>query len=104
VLAFAQPVEQYGLSVGELKRIVMRVQIVHIDLSEPRYLLSDLPAREKRTPILDNVLLEGDLRARKQAHCNGRFLHRGETARDGIIELRRDQLVSDLCRSGREQV
>jgi hypothetical protein len=54
--------------------------------------------------VLNNVLLEGDLRAGKQAYCNGRLFHRRKTARDGVREFRGYQLVSDLCRSGRKQV
>jgi hypothetical protein len=34
VLAFAQPVEQHDLPARELERIVMRVRIVDVDLSE----------------------------------------------------------------------
>ena len=54
--------------------------------------------------VFDNILLEGDLRAGKQAHRYGQISDSGETASDGVVELRRYQLVSDPCRPGREQV
>src|SRR6266508_4876418 len=82
----------------------MCIRIVDIDLPKPSHLLTDLPVGVKSKTVLNNVLLEGDLRAGKQAHCNGRLFHRRKTARDGVHEFRGYQLVSDLCRSGRKQV
>jgi hypothetical protein len=102
VLTFAQSVEQHDLSVGKLKRVVMFVWIVDVNLSEPSNLPRDLSVREKGMTILNHILFEGDLRARKQAHCHGRLFCCGKSARDGVLEFRRYQLLSDLCRSGRE--
>jgi hypothetical protein len=70
-LTFAQSIEQHDLPVGKLKRIVMRVWIVDVNLSEPSQLLHDLSVREKEMTILDHILFEGDLRAGKQAHRHG---------------------------------
>ena len=39
VLAFTQPGEQNHLPIGELKRVVMHVGLVLVDLSEPSHLL-----------------------------------------------------------------
>src|SRR5262249_38818669 len=49
-------------------------------------------------------LLERNLRAGEQAHRYVWFSHRGKTARDRVVELRRYEFVSDLCGSGRHMV
>jgi len=54
-LAFAQPVEQNDLPVGKLKRFVMSVRVVHVNLPEAGHLLRDLPVREKRMTVLNGV-------------------------------------------------
>src|SRR5260221_9745305 len=43
VLAFAQPGEQHGLPVGELKRIVMHARLAHVDLPKLCHFLLELP-------------------------------------------------------------
>jgi hypothetical protein len=48
--------------------------------------------------------LERDLRAGKKTHSYMRFSDGGETTSERVIELRRHQLVSDLRRSGRDEV
>jgi hypothetical protein len=82
----------------------MGVRIVHVDLPEPGHLLRELPVREKSMTVLNDVRLEGDFRAWKQAHRHGRFSDCGETASDRVVELRRYQLVSDLRGSRGDEV
>src|SRR6266446_9564041 len=45
VLAFAQPGEQHGLPVGELKRIVMHTRLADVDLPELRHFLFERDLR-----------------------------------------------------------
>ena len=44
VLTFAQPGHDHDLPVGELKRIVMHVGLVFVDLLETSHLLAELRA------------------------------------------------------------
>src|SRR5262249_31342336 len=107
VLTFIKPRDQHGLSVGEFKCIVMHVRLVRVQLPEAgnlvtNYLSAD-PVCGKATLKLD-LLLERNLGAGKEAHRHVWFSPRGKTARDRVVELRRYELVSDLCRSGRYMV
>jgi hypothetical protein len=65
MLAFARPGEQHGLPVGELQRIVMHHRPAHIDLSELRHFLPEVPmfhAREKnKKALILDFLFERDL-------------------------------------------
>jgi hypothetical protein len=74
----------------------MRVRIVHMNLPKPSHLLPKFSVREKRMAVLNNILLEGDLGARKQTHRHGWLSDCGKTASDGVGKIRRYQLVSDL--------
>jgi hypothetical protein len=78
---------------------MVRAGIVHIHLPEP----CD-PVRQRFGPpeqklesgeMALDLVLEGDLRSRKETDGYPRFFHRGKAACGCIPELRRDQLVPD---------
>src|ERR1700676_1041720 len=101
LLTHAEPGEQHNLPVGELKRVVMHVRLLLLDLPEPSHFPPELfprhPVREENA--LD-LVLERNLRAGKKAHGHVWFSHRGTTTSDRVVECRRHQFVCDLCRSG----
>ncbi len=53
-LTFAQRGNQHDLRVGKLQRIVMRVRIVHVDLSEPNDFLPELYVLEQTKTFKSN--------------------------------------------------
>src|SRR5262247_3349106 len=67
VLALAKAGDQDDLPVGEFQRVVMRIGIVEVDLTETRHLAA-LAGREMgHLFVVANLILERDLGARKQA-------------------------------------
>src|SRR5215470_2360545 len=87
----------------------MHVRLVRVQLPEAGYLVANslltCPAGEKTKPTLElDLLLERNLRAGEEAHRYVWFCHGGKTARDRVVELRRYELVSHPCGSGRHMV
>jgi hypothetical protein len=110
MLTYAQMREQHDLAVGELKGIMVRIWILQVDLSEPSYLVTDVVRfpLEKAQPKSSNLTLDfafkHDLGAREKAHGHLGFSNYREPACRGIQKLGRDQLISDLRRSGSNTV
>jgi hypothetical protein len=79
----------------------MRVGLLHVDLPEPRYLLPDkfLTPEDFKNMLALHFPVECDLRAGKKAYRYGWLFDRCEPTGERVIELRRHQLVSDLCGS-----
>ena len=86
MLAFAQPIEQHDLPVGKLKRIVMCVWIVHVDLPEPSHLFQELCSRT----------LKGTSAANCRIHIKLRW-QSYDSVRHVIVRERRKFLPPDLC-------
>jgi len=91
--------EQHDLAVGKLQRIMVRAGVVHVHLPEPCN-----PVRQRFGPpeqklesgeMTLDLVLEGDLGARKETDGYPRFFQRGKAACSCIPELGRDQLVPD---------
>src|SRR5262249_20451206 len=99
VLPLTESGEHDDLTVGKLKRIVMHVGLILLDLLEPRHfpkLFRWLQAREESESMLVlDLFLERDLRAGKKTYRHVWFPDRSKTARDRVAELRRNQFVSD---------
>ena len=106
VLTFAQPGEERDLPVGELQSVVMRVWLLRLDLPESSHLIHDefLTPEDLKKMIALHCPLERDLRAGTKTHGHMRFSDGSETTRERVIELRRHQLVSDLRRSGCDEM
>jgi hypothetical protein len=100
-------VEQHKVPVWELKGVVLDVWLVLVDSPKLSYLhakfLATNPTRKEAARVL-NLLLERDFCAGKETHCYVRFSDRYKTTREGVVKLRRHQFVSDLCRSGGDEV
>lgn len=90
---------------NELQRIVMCMRVIEADLTELRRIPIDFAAREgtQQVVVLDRIF-KYDLGARPQAHGHAGFPDRGEATGGGIVEFRRYQLVSDLCRPGCDEM
>jgi hypothetical protein len=104
VLTLTERGHEYSLPIGKLKRIVMHVCFVFVNVPESSYLLLDLLAtrpfaEEAEAMLVLDLVLESDLCARQKAHSYVWFSDRSESASDGFVELCRYQLVCDLCRS-----
>ena len=110
MLTYAKMCKQYDLAIGELKGIMVHVRIVQVDLPKPCHRVTDvlrspLEKGQPKSPNLTlDLLLERNLCARKKAHGHLRFSNRGKPACRGTPKFRCDQLVADLCRSGRNIV
>jgi len=106
-LTLAQACDQHHLPVREFQRIVMGHGVVHVDLPEAREPLPDLlvwqNAGAKRRLAFD-ILVERNFGAGQQADRNMRLAGRRKTARHGIAEFGRHQLVLDPGRPGRDMV
>src|SRR5215470_14316981 len=106
-LTLAQARDQHHLPVRKFQRIVMGHGVVYVDLPEACESLPDLlvwqNAGAKRRLAFD-ILVERNFGAGQQADRNTRFAGRRKTARDGITELDRHQLVLDPGRPGRDMV
>jgi len=100
-LTFTQPGKQHDLPVRELQRVVMHVWLLQVDLPESSYLLLDefLVPEELKNTLAFDLPLERDLRAGKKTYSYMWFPDGGKTTSESVIELRRHQLVSDLCGS-----
>jgi hypothetical protein len=95
MLTCAEMREQDDLAIRELKGIMVRMWILHIDLSEPQ---------PKSGNLTLDLVFERNLGARKKAHGYLGFPNGRKPACRGIPKFRRDQPVSDLRRSGRDNV
>jgi hypothetical protein len=102
--------EQHDLAIRELKGIMVRMWIFHVDLPEPSHRVTDVlrfpleKAQLKSSNLTLDFAFERNLGAGKKAHGYLGFPNRRKPARRGIPKFRRDQLVSDLRRSGRNNV
>jgi hypothetical protein len=69
----------------------MHVGLLQVDLPEPRYFLPDefLAPEDLKNMLARHFLLEGDLRAGKQAYCYGWLFDRCETTSDRVFKPRR---------------
>src|SRR5579862_2538053 len=98
--------QQHDLAVWKLKRVVMNVRLVDIDLSETSHLVRDLaqtaPVKQKEpeSALEFDLAVERHLRSRKKTDRSIGLLDVCETACDRIPEFGRLQLVSNLCRTG----
>jgi hypothetical protein len=98
--------EQRDLAVGELKGIMVRIWILQVDLSEPSHLVTDVvrfpleQAQPKSRNLTLDFAFKHDLGARKKADSYLGFPNGAKPAGRGIPKFRRDQLISDLRRSG----
>src|ERR1700730_5163855 len=101
-LAFAQSPEQHDLPAGEFERIVIHVRLVVVELPEPRHLFTELSVRQEgaKREVVFHFVLEREFRARKQTNRTPWLSHSSETPSDRAAELRRHQLIANLCRSG----
>src|SRR5262245_1486107 len=107
-LAFAQTGDQHDLSIGEFQGVVMHVRAIHVELPESSHLISKLAELHPRQQAAKRMValylaLECHFGAGKKTHCHIRLSDGSKTAREKV-ELRRHQLVSDLCRSRRDVV
>jgi hypothetical protein len=91
--------QQDDLSVRELKRVVMTVQLTHVDLLEPGYPVPE-PAREDDPGFASNLFFKGKLGPWEQTNSYLRVVDRSKTARDGVGKTRRYELVAYLRRAG----
>ena len=96
-LALAQQGQQHGAPVGKLERIVMRGQLLFVDLAEDRSLMVDglgLPA-EQAGRQASNLTGECQFGAWQQTHRHTEIVGGGEATRTGA-EITRHQLVADF--------
>src|SRR6516162_6488319 len=106
-LTLAQAREQHYLPVWEFQRVVMGHGVVHVDLPEACEPLPDLLVwqdTDAERRITFDILVERNFGAGQQADRNLRLAGRRKTARDGIGEFGRHQLVLDPGRPGRDMV
>ena len=107
-LAFAKMREQHDLAVGKLQRIMVGAEVVHVHLPEScdQVRQRSGPPEQKREAceMALDLILKGDLGARKKADGYPWFFRRGKAACGCIPELRRDQLVPDLRGPRRDAV
>jgi hypothetical protein len=73
--------------VRKLKRVVMTVPQICVDLAETSYVVTKR-ARNDKAGFAPYVFLKGKLGARKQANSYRWLLHRGKPARDRVREAR----------------
>src|SRR5258705_1540159 len=87
---------------------MMGAGVIHVHLPEPGQLMRQRlgPPEQKVEPseVALDLVLEGDLGARKETDSYSRFFHRGKAAGGCIPELRGDQLVPDPGGPGRNAV
>src|ERR1700722_3662361 len=96
-LAFAELGQEHGLSIRELKRVMMDVRRLLVDLPEDRRGVGqglDAAAEETRRFNRD-LFRERDFCPRHQADSSGTFLRRREAAGPGA-EVSCDKFVADL--------
>ena len=94
-LPFAQQCQQHGAPIRKLQRIVMRGQLVLVDLAENRRLMVDrlcLPAKQARRQASD-LAGEGQFGARHQTYRHAEIVGVGEAARSGT-EITRYKLIA----------
>jgi hypothetical protein len=105
-LTGAQPGQEYDLAAGKLKRVVMCVRLIGIQLPKLSYPIHDLRAlaKEVQSGFILHVFLEREFRARKQTNRNAWLSDSSETTGDRPAELGRHQLVANLCGSGCDKI
>src|SRR6516165_6880357 len=98
--------EQHDLAIRELKSIMVRTRIVQVHLPKPSDLVRETlrfppeKAQSESGNLTLDFAFEHDLRAWRKAHRYFGFPNGGEATGCGLPKFRRDQLVSDLRRSG----
>src|SRR5262249_61648774 len=101
-------VRTHDLAAGKLNRIVVRAWIIQVDLPEPPDPVLDVPrfllekTQEKSGLLALDIAIERNLGAGEKAYGHLGFAVCGESLRRRVPKLRRDQLVSNLGRSGRD--
>jgi hypothetical protein len=101
-LALTQVRQQNDLSIREFEGVVVRAWIVHLDLPEAGDPVNERLLPEDKLEAGRNALdlfVKRDLGPRQEAHGHVGFFDSTESARGGVPELRRYQLVFDLCGS-----
>ena len=94
--------QQNDLSIREFEGVVVRAWIVHLDLPEAGDPVNERLRPEDKLEAGRNTLdlfVKRDLGPRQEAHGHVGFFDSTESARGGVPELRRYQLVFDLCGS-----
>ncbi len=92
-------------AVGKLKRVVMDMRIVHIDLAEASDALGQAgPAEQSESTVVLHVPIEGDFGAGKEADGHLWFAERGETARDRLNKVGGNKPVRYLGRTRGDEV
>ena len=106
VLTFAQPGKLHDLTIGELQGVMMHAGLLQVDPPKSSYLRTDqlLAPDDIKNMLAFDFLRKCYLRSRKEAHCYGWLFDRCEPTSERVFELRRHQLVSDLCRSGCNEI
>jgi hypothetical protein len=86
--------KQHNVTVGKLKRIMVRAGVVRVHLPETcdpvRQRLAPSEQKLKSSEMALDLVLEGDLGAGKQADGHSRLVHSGEAPRGCIPEVRGD--------------
>ena len=83
----AQACQQNDLPVWKLKRVVMTVRQICVDLAETGYVVTKR-ARKDKAGFAPYVFFKGKLGARKQANSYRWVVHRGKPTRDRVREAR----------------
>ena len=85
MLALAQSSDQHNLPAGEFQCIVMRTQLIHVDLPKAGHVRSELPAREKAESSLAlGFLVERKLRARTKTDSDVWLSRSRKNPSDGV--------------------
>jgi hypothetical protein len=94
--------KQDDLSVGKLKRIVMGVELIAVNLPKLSYVSFCFAAwmKEVKSGLVFHRFLEGEFGARKQTNRNFWLSNSRETSGNRSAELGRYQLVADFRWSG----
>jgi hypothetical protein len=83
----AETCQQNDPPVRKLKRVVMTVPQIRVDLAETGYVVTKR-ARKDKPRFAPYVVLKGKLGARKQANSYLRLIYRGKPARDRVGKTR----------------
>src|ERR1700730_12056876 len=105
MLTYAKMCKQYDLAIGELKGIMVRTWIVHVDLPEPSHRVTDelrvflekAQLKSRNHPL--DLPFDRDLGARKKDYRRLLFPDGRKPTGRRIPKFRRDEFVSDLRRS-----
>jgi len=101
-LAREQASKQNDLAVGKLKRVVMGVKLMAVDLPKLSYLSFCLAAwmKEVKSGLVFHRFVEGEFSARKQTNRNFWLSNSSETSGNRSAELSRYQLIANFRWSG----